>query len=49
VPRGLGRSYTIAGYEAIHMIRKGQAWGSAAGAKVGLLHRFIIGLFAATS
>ena len=25
---------TIAGYEAIHMIRKGQAWRSAAGAKV---------------
>ena len=38
----------IAGYEAIHMIRKGQALGSAAGAKVGLLHRFIVGLFAAT-
>ena len=28
---------TIAGYEAIHMIRKGQAYGSAAGAKVALL------------
>jgi transposase, IS6 family len=28
---------TIAGYEAIHMIRKRQAYGSAAGAKVGLL------------
>ena len=40
---------TIAGYEAIHMIRKGQAYGSAAGAKIGLLHRFILGLFAATS
>ena len=40
---------TIAGYEAIHMIRKGQAWWSAAGAKVGLLHHFILGLFAATS
>src|SRR5271165_2871330 len=40
---------TIAGYEAIHMIRKGQAYGSAAGAKVGLLHRFILGLFAATN
>ena len=39
---------TIAGYEAIHMIRKGQACWSAAGAKVGLLHRFILGLFAAT-
>ena len=36
-------------YEAIHMIRKGQAYWSAAGAKVGLLHRFILGLFAATS
>ena len=40
---------TIAGYEAIHMIRKGQAYGSAAGAKVGLLHRFILGLFAAAN
>jgi transposase, IS6 family len=40
---------TIAGYEAIHMIRKGQAYGSAAGARVGLLHRFILGLFATTS
>jgi transposase, IS6 family len=40
---------TIAGYEAIHMIRKGQASWSAAGAKIGLLHRFILGLFAATS
>src|SRR6202165_4810978 len=37
--------HTIAGYEAIHMIRKGQAYGSAAGAKVGLLHRFIVGMF----
>ena len=35
---------TIAGYEAIHMIRKGQAYGSA---KVGLVHRFILSLFAA--
>jgi hypothetical protein len=33
---------TIAGYEAIHMIRKGQACWSAAGAKIGLLHRFIL-------
>ena len=33
---------TIAGYEAMHMIRKGQACWSAAGAKVGLLHRFIL-------
>src|ERR1700726_4365510 len=40
---------TIAGYEAIHMIRKGQACWSAAGARVGLLHRFILGLFATTS
>jgi transposase, IS6 family len=40
---------TIAGYEAIHMFRKGQAYGSAAGAKVGLVHRFILGLFAATN
>jgi transposase, IS6 family len=40
---------TIAGYEAIHMIRKGQACWSAAGAKLGLLHHFILGLFAATS
>src|ERR1700692_1895578 len=40
---------TIAGYEAIHMIRKGQACWSAASAKVGLLHRFILDLFAATS
>jgi len=37
-----------AGYEAIHVIRKGQVWGSAAGAKVDLLHRFIVSLFAAT-
>ena len=40
---------TITGYETIHMIRKGQACWSAAGAKVGLIHRFILGLFAATS
>jgi transposase, IS6 family len=43
-----GAWHTIAGYEAIHMIRKGQACWSA-GAKVGLLHRFILGLFVATS
>jgi transposase, IS6 family len=36
---------TIAGYEAMHMIRKGQASWSA---KVCLLHRFILDLFAAT-
>jgi transposase-like protein len=40
---------TIAGYEAIHMIRKGQACWNAAEAKVGLLHRFILALFAATA
>jgi transposase-like protein len=40
---------TIAGYEAIHMMRKSQVCCSAAGAKIGLLHRFILGLFAATS
>ena len=38
---------TIAGYEAIHMIRKGQAYGSAPAAKGGLLHCFILGLFSA--
>jgi hypothetical protein len=31
------------------MIRKGQAYGSAAGAKVGLLHRLILGLFVAAN
>jgi transposase, IS6 family len=40
--------HTLAGYEVIHMIRKGQACWSAAEAKVGLLHRFILDLFAAT-
>jgi transposase, IS6 family len=44
-----GACRTIAGYEAIHMIRKGQALGSAADAKVSLLHRFILNLFAATN
>jgi transposase-like protein len=39
---------TLAGYEVIHMIRKGQAYGSMPAARVGLLHRFIVGLFAAT-
>jgi transposase, IS6 family len=38
-------SRPIAGYEAIHRIRKGQACGSAVDAKVGQLHRFIIGMF----
>ena len=41
--------HTIAGHEAINMIRKDQAYGSAAGAKVGLLHRIILGLFAAAN
>jgi hypothetical protein len=40
----LGAWRTIAGYEAINMIRKGQAYGTATGAKVGLL-----GLFAAAN
>jgi IS6 family transposase len=40
---------TLAGYEAIHMIRKGQASGSVLAPRVGLLHRFILGLFAATN
>ena len=40
---------TIAGYEAIQMMRKGQACWSVAQAKVALLHRFILALFAATS
>jgi IS6 family transposase len=35
---------TLAGYEVIHMIRKGQACGSAP-TRVGLLHRFIVGMF----
>ena len=39
-----GARRTIAGYEAINMIRKGQACGN-----VGLLHHFILGLFAATN
>jgi len=39
---------TIAGYEAIHMIRKGQACGRAPKEWGVLLHRFILGLFAAT-
>jgi hypothetical protein len=35
-------------YRAVDSSGKGQACWSAAGAKVGLLHRFILGLFAAT-
>jgi len=49
IPGAPGAWRTIAGYEAMHMIRKGQACWNAAGAKVGLLHRFILDLFAATS
>ena len=37
----------FAGYEAIHMIRKGQACGTAPAVRGGLLHRFILGLFSA--
>src|SRR5271166_4057910 len=44
-----GAWHTIAGYEAIHMIRKGQAYGSAPAAKGGLLHCFILGLFSAVT
>jgi transposase-like protein len=40
---------TIADYEAIHMIRKGQAYGSAPAARGGLLHCFILGLFSAVT
>jgi len=40
---------TIAGYEAIHMIRKGQAYGSAPATKGGLLHCLILGLFSAVT
>jgi transposase-like protein len=40
---------TIAGYEAIHMIRKGQACESAPGGRTVLLHRFILGLFSAVA
>ena len=36
---------TLAGYEVIHMIRKGQACGSALAARIGLLHRFIVAMF----
>ena len=36
---------TIAGYEAIHMIRKGQACESATGTGSSLLHRFVLGIF----
>ena len=36
---------TIAGYEAVHMLRKGQACESATGTGSGLLHRFVLGIF----
>ena len=38
---------TIAGYEAIRMIRKGQVCGSALAGRAVLLHRFILGRFSA--
>ena len=44
-----GARRTIAGYEAIHMIRKGQAYESALRGKAVLLHRFILGLFSAVA
>jgi transposase-like protein len=40
---------TIAGYEAVHMIRKGQACESASGGMAVLLHGFILSLFAASN
>src|ERR1700756_4724588 len=36
---------TIAGYEAVHMIRKSQACQSAPGGMAVLLHRFIVSMF----
>src|SRR5260221_12502589 len=39
---------TLAAYEAIHMIRKSQASGSASAPGIGLLHRFFLRLFGAT-
>src|SRR5258706_2698170 len=40
---------TVAGHEAIHMIRKGQASGSASAPGIRLLQWLILGLFASTS
>ena len=40
---------TLAGYEAIHMIRKGQTCGTAPAVAGGLFHRFILGLFSAVA
>jgi transposase, IS6 family len=36
---------TLAGYEAVHMLRKGQAFGFSADANSGLLHAFIASMF----
>ena len=47
--RSWGAWRTIAGYETIHMIRKGQAYGSAPAARGGLLHCFILGLLSAVT
>jgi hypothetical protein len=44
-----GACRTIAGYEAIHMIRKGQTCGTAPAVAGGLFHRFILGLFSAVA
>ena len=44
-----GARRTIAGYEAIHMIRKGQACRTVSAARGGLLHRFILDLFSAVA
>ena len=40
-----GQLGVIAGYEAIHMIRKRQACEVAPGGRVVLMHCFILGLF----
>jgi len=37
------------GYEAIHLIRKGQACENAPNGRAVLLHRFILGLFSAVA
>jgi len=42
-------SRTIAGYEAMHMIRKDQTYRSASRGRTALIYHFILGLFAATS
>jgi hypothetical protein len=48
-PTLAGVDYFLRGGFRLHMIRKGQACWGAAGAKVCLLHRFILDLFAATN